>query len=152
MTENDSDNRCRYCDGRDMRDTLAGALESGGYREQPAEDRRPDAQLRDSQDRYTVTGVAVDAMFPFLWIRNQGNWYAFDHERIPEERQKRKLPHEMTSLSQDEFWGNFPNRPKQQEHPNRSAHPGIRQGCPSPLSGPPPFRSGCRFACSGLPS
>ena len=103
MTENDSGNQCRYCDGRDMRDTLAGALESGGYREQPAEDRRPDAQLRDSQDRYTVTGVAVDAMFPFLWIRNKGNWYAFDHERIPEEWQRKELPREMPELSQEMF-------------------------------------------------
>ena len=103
MTENDSENQCRYCDGRGMRDALARALESGGYREQPAEDRRPDAQLRDSQDRYTITGVAVDAMFPFLWIRNQGNWYAFDHERIPEEWQRKELPGEMPELSQEMF-------------------------------------------------
>ena len=152
MTENNSEDPCKYCEGKKMRDALADALESGRYEEHPAEERHSHAQLRDSQDRYSVTGVAVDSMVPFLWIRNQGKWYAFDSERIPQEWQKRKLPHEMTSLSQDEFWDNFPNRPKQQEHPTRSSHPGIRQGCPSPLSGHPPFRSICRFACSDLPS
>ena len=39
--------------------------------------------------------------------------------------------------------GHFPNRAEQQEHPNRSAQPGIRQGCLSTLSGHPPFRSRC---------
>ena len=103
MTEKDSKGQCKYCEGKDMRETLAEALESGRYEEQPAEPRHSHAQLRDSQDRYTITGVAVDAMFPFLWIRNQGNWYAFDHEQIPEEWQRRDLPREMPEITQEEF-------------------------------------------------
>ena len=103
MTEKDSDNQCKYCEGRDMREDLAHALEGGRYEEQPARERHPDAQLRDSQDRNTVTGVAVDTLFPFFWIMNEGRWRAFDCERIPEEWQRRDLPHEITSLSQVEF-------------------------------------------------
>ena len=35
----------------------------------------------------------------------------------------------------------FPNRVEQEKPSNISSQPGIRQGCPSPLSGRPPFRS-----------
>ena len=118
MTENNSEDPCKYCEGKDMREALADALESGKYQEQPAQERHSHAQLRNSQNQYSVTGVAADALFPFLWIKNEGNWRAFDSERIPEEWQKRELPHEMTSLSQDQF------------DELTSKEPGDSTGCP----------------------
>ncbi len=36
MTENNSEDPCQYCEGKDMRNALADALESGRYEEQPA--------------------------------------------------------------------------------------------------------------------
>ena len=84
MTEKEKKDPCKYCEGSGMRTALADALESGRYEEQPAEERHSHAQLRDSRDRYAVTGVAVDALFPFLWLKNEGNWRAFDSEQLPE--------------------------------------------------------------------
>ena len=103
MTENNSEDPCKYCEGKDMREALADALESGKYQEQPVQERHSHAQLRNSQDRYSVTGVAADTLFPFLWIKKEDQWHALDPERIPQEWQIKNLHGEITSLSQDEL-------------------------------------------------
>ena len=103
MTNNETENPCRYCGAKDMRIRLAEALESGRYSEQPVEERHSHMKLRDTHDRYSITGVAVDVLAPFIWIKNREEWHAFDHERIPQEWQKEGLRHQVEDMSEDDF-------------------------------------------------
>ena len=103
MTQNKDDNPCSYCEGAEMREKLAQALESGRYREQPAWARHPQMELRNQDDRYSITGVAADVLMPCLWVRNQGSWHVFDFEHLPEKWHRRNLPHETTSMNEEDF-------------------------------------------------
>ena len=76
---------CMYGQHRENRDRLAGFLMNGEYQEQPQRPRldptlRP---MRDEEDRYTITGVATDALTPAVWVSAKGEWTAYHMELIP---------------------------------------------------------------------
>ena len=66
--------KCHFCQGTDARATLAEALRSGNYAEQP--EPWEGNLLRDNEDRYTVTGVAATAVSPCVWAQLEGQWHA----------------------------------------------------------------------------
>ncbi len=112
---------CEYCQGEEHRLALAGTLESGGYREQPREKRHA-GRLRDSQDRYTVTGVAAHALCPTVWVRTEEGWAAYWYEEItPEawESGARAMPREVRNPD-----------PEQLARLQRHAGNGDTTGCP----------------------
>ena len=39
--------------------------------------------MRDGEDRYTITGVATDALTPAVWVRAKGEWTVYHMELIP---------------------------------------------------------------------
>ena len=65
---------CDFCQAAPVRSLLAQALSSGQYQQNP--DLSEDAELRDGQNRHTVTGVAADAVSPTVWVKLFDQWRA----------------------------------------------------------------------------
>ena len=76
---NKEDHDCHYCEATHNRLTLAQALESGAYQQIPHSERASEF-LRDTQDRYSITGVATAELTNALWIRVHDTWVVYPSE------------------------------------------------------------------------
>lgn len=115
----DSNTDCTYHNAAPARLELADALESGKYRQMPREDRL-NCLLRDTDNRYSITGVATAELTQSVWVKYDDMWRVHPFEAFHHAFPKMKnVPNEFTQPHE-----NFIHR--LEEHSGN----GTNQGCP----------------------
>ena len=96
---------CHHCLGKQARQEWAEALTKNQYRQEAG----MTGDLRSLENRYSVTGVAVDLTPGMIWVQANEAWRAVHYEEIPPELWKelatnngRTMPGELF-LSEDMY-------------------------------------------------